>query len=191
MSPLLLVFFACSGPRTSDTEDAASAWEAPSNRWYIGSPPEGLRASGYDEGNVPPDVRFPDQFGDTVALWQFSGRLLVFEISPMWCAPCQELAEGLEEMVRDYDGTDLAYVQIVAEDVQGNPPTQVHAADWAASFGLISLPVVADTEGFYTNFGEGGVYPVLVGVSRDMVIFEAGFTPTSEDEIRTFIDDNL
>lgn len=187
----LLLLLACAPIDDTDVTGDPTAWDAPSNRWYVGQPPGGLAASGYDEGDVPPDVRMPDQFGDEVALWQFHGKLLVLEISPMWCGPCQELARGLEEMVVSYEGTELAYVQLIAEDVEAQPATQENAATWATTFGLVSFPVVADTDGFYQNFGDGSSYPVLVGISRDLRITEAGFAPTSEAEIRAYIDANL
>ena len=188
---MLSRLLACTATTTDDSS-VPSDWVAPENRWPITTPPGELAATGYAEGDVPPDLRVPDQFGDTVSLWQFYGRLVVVDISPMWCAPCQEIAAGLEDLLADYQDTDLVYISLVAETVEGAPATKESAEQWASAYGIVSAPVVADLDGFYTNFGDGSTFPVVLGIGRDMVFFEPGFVPTNgEQGIREFIDQNL
>lgn len=185
------VFLACA-PGTQGPSSAGAEWEAPDNRWPSQAPPADLVAGGYDEGDVPPDVRMPDQFGDEVSLWQFYGNLVVVNVAPMWCAPCQDLAAGVEPMMEEYEGESVVFIELVAETVEGETPTMSDAEEWAETFGIESSPVLADTSGFYVNFSQGGAYPVVVGIGADMVVFEGGFVPVDgEDDIRAFIDANL
>lgn len=191
MLVLFAALMACTP--TADGPGASGAdWVAPDNRWPSQAPPGGLAAEGYDEGDVPPDVRMPDQYGDEVSLWQFYGNLVVINVAPMWCAPCQELASGVEELVGEYEGESMVFVELVAETIEGETPDETHAADWAETFGIESAPVTADTSGFYVNFPQGGAYPVVIGIGPDMVIIEGGFVPVDgEDDIRAFVDENL
>ena len=89
-----------SPPDSGDTGDAW-VWVPPDNDWPMSAPPEGLEGTGFDEGEVLPDFRLPDQYDQTVALWQFYGMVLVVDISTMWCGPCQNLAEDAEATYQD------------------------------------------------------------------------------------------
>ncbi len=188
---LVAGIIACAPGESADGATGAD-WIAPDNRWISQAPPEKLRAEGYEEGDTPPDVRLPDQYGDEVSLWQFYGNLVLIDISPMWCAPCQDLARGVEQLVRDYEGEPMVYINLVAETVEGDTPGQEHAEEWATSFGIESTPVLADLEGFYINFTQSGSYPIVVGISPELRIFEGGFVAVNgEPDIRSFIDQNL
>ena len=188
---VLMTLLACT-PSSGGPGATGSDWVAPDNRWPSQAPPAELAAAGYDEGDVPPDVRMPDQFGDEVSLWQFYGNLVVVNVAPMWCAPCQELARGVEELVAEYEGEPMVFIELVAETIEGETPDETHAADWADTFDIVSTPVLADIAGFYVNFSQGGAYPVVIGIGPEMVIIEGGFVAVDgENDIRAFIDDNL
>ena len=192
MFQLLVAGIIACAPGKSTGGATGADWIAPDNRWFSRAPPDDLIAEGYEEGDTPPDVRLPDQYGDEVSLWQFYGQLVLIDISPMWCAPCQDLARGVEQLVLDYEGEPLVYINLVAETVEGDTPGPEHAEEWATSFGIASTPVLADLEGFYVNFTQSGSYPIVVGISPEMRIFEGGFVAVNgEPDIRSFIDQNL
>jgi thiol-disulfide isomerase/thioredoxin len=118
-------------------------WVAPENTWPVDVPPAGLEGTGFYEGDVIPDFRLVDQYGDVVSLWQFHGRVVVVDISTMWCGPCRELAEDAEALFQDHEEDGLMYVTVLPENVEGADPTVEDLALWAEHYGL-TTPVVAD-----------------------------------------------
>ena len=54
-----------------------SDYTAPENSWPMGeAPPASLAAEGFGSGQVVPDMRLMDQYGDEVSLWQFYGLVV-------------------------------------------------------------------------------------------------------------------
>ena len=62
-------------------------------------------------GEAVTDECVPDQNGDQVSLWQFYGNVWVLDVSTMWCAPCQKLASGLQEIVNDHEEEGFVYLK--------------------------------------------------------------------------------
>ena len=58
-----------------------------------------LAQEGFREGQVIPDMRLMDQYGDEVSAWQFYGMVIALDFSTEWCAPCQELAKEVAASV--------------------------------------------------------------------------------------------
>ena len=99
----MLVLLAGCIPHLYSPEDAGPwSWDPPENSWGEGGPPTGLQGEGFFQGDVVQDLRGQDQFGAEVSLWQFYGELVVLDISTMWCAPCQDLARGVQETAERY-----------------------------------------------------------------------------------------
>ena len=165
-------------PADTDPVDTDWSWTPPENDWAsCDGPAVGLEGEGFAEGQVIPDFRLQDQKGQTVSLWQFGGCVVVVDISTMWCAPCQELAQTTEETYQDYAGDGFMYLTLLAQDVQGNPPDQADLVTWADAFD-ITAPVVADPESGYTGPAvPDGQYPVLLVVGRDLKVAKKVGTP--------------
>ncbi|MFZ5481696.1 MAG: TlpA family protein disulfide reductase [Myxococcota bacterium] len=164
----------------SEDGGAASEWVAPENGWPISEPPAGLEAEGYEDGQVVPDVRGIDVYGDEVSLWQFYGSLVVLDLSTQWCSPCRELAEGVQETA-DHFGEELVYVTLMPEDTEGEPVDEEDLADWAEYYGIVTEPVLADPEGYaYDVVPPGSVegWPAVFVVDRDLRVHERVGEPT-------------
>ncbi len=175
-----------SPPGTDDT----GAWEAPENSWPVGEPPPAdLEGEGFSEGQVVPEVRLLDQYGDEVSLWQFYGMVLALDVSTGWCAPCAALADEVDAVAADYADQGFVYVTIMPENSQGAPPSQEDLQAWAAEHG-ITQPILADDQGWGYQIAVEG-FPHVAVVGRDLRVAVAKVSPTQDDAIRAAIEDAL
>lgn len=185
-SAALLIASACA-PRLYTEGDAVrgSDWVAPENRWPSTVPPASIVAEGFFVGQVVPDVRVPDQHGDEVSLWQFHGRVVLFDISTMWCAPCQELALGAEETAHEFADEAFTYLTVLQENVESHPPTGDDLNRWADLFGITS-PVLADTEKLTAPAVQQGQYPAVLLIGPDLRVIRR-VNPPDDPTIRAAI----
>lgn len=166
-------------------------WQAPSNRWPVGGgPPDGLVGEGWLEGQVIPEVILGDQYGDTVNLWQFYGMVVVVDVSTIWCAPCQKLAEDVQEVTDEFEGEGFAYVTLLSQDLSGKVPDTAELAKWGTDYNF-EAPILADDQGHSAAITPGGVFPQVVIVGRDMKVKNAAVSPTTTENIRAGIIDAL
>lgn len=162
-------------------------WDPPDNGWPQAEPPEDLQGEGWEVGEVAPDFRLVDQFGDTVSLWQFYGDVILVDVSTMWCAPCQELARHTEETWLDYRDEGFMYLTVLQEDVHGGPPDVEALNAWAEGFG-ISAPVLDDGSKEATGKAvRQGQFPVVLVVGRDMRV-TTRVNPIEDSEIRRAVE---
>jgi len=185
-SALLVVTLLSTGciPRLYGEEHT---WEPPLNSWDLAEPPGDLVGEGWGVGDVAPDFRLTDQFGDSVSLWQFYGQVLLVDISTMWCAPCQELAKHTEATWQDYRDQGFVYLTVLQEDVEGGPVEQEDLTKWADTFG-ITAPVLDDsTKGATGSAIQQGIFPAVLVVGRDMRVIER-VNPVEEKRVRAAIE---
>lgn len=175
-------------------------WEAPENRWPQGTPPTGLVASGMGVGQVAYDVRGLDQHGDEFSLWQLYGNVILFDVSTMWCRPCQQLASGTENTWRLFRDEGFVYVTVLIQDLQngdvtvdelqtwaGLPdPTVTDPTDPAYAWGddVITAPIVADDQGRSGSADavRNNQFPAVLVIGRDMKVRQR-VDPVSHDNI--------
>ncbi|MBM4392682.1 MAG: TlpA family protein disulfide reductase [Deltaproteobacteria bacterium] len=176
---MLLVFLLACIPELTSKKVGACADGLPENEWPVGEPPVDLLGEGYEVGEVVGDACVPDQNGDDVALWQFYGRVWVLDVSTMWCAPCQVLAHGLQEIADGYADEEFSYVTVLAEDLGSDVPDNAELNEWAGNFG-IREPVLADAVGFTSGIVRNGTYPAVLIIGRDMVVHQRLDVPSDE-----------
>ena len=186
---LLLLAPACV-PRLY-TEGGAGNWEwiPPENSWESTPPPEGTVGTGYTPGQVVPDFRLVDQFGDEVSLWQFYGNVVLLDISTIWCRPCQDLASHTQETAEAYAEEGFVYVTVLQEDIEANPPDLDDLNLWADQFGIAS-PILGDTEKVTLDAIENGIYPAVLVIGRDLKVAQR-VSPPEDSEVRRAIENAL
>ncbi|MCB9668077.1 MAG: redoxin domain-containing protein [Alphaproteobacteria bacterium] len=165
---------------TAAPTDGAWAWDSPTNRWTVTAPPEGTRGQGFGVGQVVPDARLFDQYGEEVSLWQFHGRVVILDVSTMWCAPCQDLAQGTQSTIDAFAQEPFAYITVLQENVESREPTIEDLGLWAENFD-IEGPVLGD--GAKTTAGAvvQGQYPAVLLIGPDLTVVERVNPPTDEE----------
>jgi len=148
------------------------------------------------------DFRFPDQFGDTVAVWDFynDSRPVIVELGGGWCLACEQLAGWLAgeddptfapyDAVRDAvaDGS-MAWITVMGEDiVPGTPAKESTVEEWVATFPNERIPVLLDTSYEVALFVDATVWPTVTLLDPELVVtsvttLEDGFLPVLEDAV--------
>jgi thiol-disulfide isomerase/thioredoxin len=192
---LIIGLLTACAPRlyTDSVEDsgAGKEWVAPENTWTTNTPPSNLVSEGVEEGQVPPDFRLVDQFGDEVALWQFYGQWVVLDFSTLWCSPCQDLAALASETKALYDSYGFEYVSILSQNMNYEPPTLEEVQAWANAFDM-DTPVLADPIGWTDLFVKGSSgFPRLVILDPEMRIVESEVKPSTDEGLRAQLDELL
>jgi thiol-disulfide isomerase/thioredoxin len=189
--PLLSIGGGCAPHLTTTGEtDEPFEWVAPDNSWSTGDVPSELRGQGFTNGDVPDDLRGLDQFSEEVSLWQFYGNIIVVDISTMWCAPCQELAEDVEETWLEYKDQGVTYITVMPENFEYETPSTEDLVAWADAFG-ITAPIIADSERWSDNLVTGNAYPRVLLIDREMKIAVPNVIPLSDAQIRLEIEELL
>lgn len=157
------------------------------NAWPIAEAPAELQAEGFAKGQVIPRACLPDQDGNEVDTWQFYGRWVVFDVSTIWCAPCQALAAEVTATVADFDDAELTYLTILAQDLEANVPDVEELAKWGADF-AIEQPILADTANYTTEL-TGSAFPAVLLLDPELRVVETGLV---EDTIvRAALEEHL
>lgn len=189
----LLCLVACVPVLTSpDADDSASSssWVAPDNDWEKSAPPDDLEGEGFGVGQVAPDMRLYDQNGEEVSLWQFYGSVVVVDVSTMWCAPCQQLADEICAVQTDYGDQGFVYLTVLPQNEIGEPPTNEDLNEWTGDHGICA-PVLGDDVGYGLTLVPDGAFPNLSIIGRDMVVVEDKISPAEDAHIRDLIESLL
>ena len=191
---LALGLAACAPPRLysadGDLPDVGdgSNWLAPENSWEKGSPPPAeLAGEGFAVGQVLPDMRLVDQYGDEVAAWQWYGMVVAIDVSTMWCGPCRGLAAEVDETWLDYRDQGFMYITLLPQDQGGEVPDLSDLNAWAEQFD-ITAPVLSDDAGYSYQIVPDNTYPRIMVVGRDMRVIVDQVTPAEDTAIRAAIE---
>jgi hypothetical protein len=173
----------------SPGDDTASAYVPPQNQWASTTDvPDNLRGQGFSQGQVIPDFQLLDQHGDTVSAWQFYGSVLAIDVSTLWCAPCQKLADEVHVVQADYESEGFIYITLLSQDMSGDVPDVAELNTWVDDHGISNAPVLSDGGGFSAQITPGGVFPQVVIVGRDMAVTNPGVNPAEDRTIRAAIE---
>ncbi len=131
-------------------------------------------------GDTAPDFTAKDQNDQDVSLYDYSGKVILFNFSADWCGPCRDEAPHLEELYNEYKDRGF---QVITLLLSGPPYI------WAQTYNL-TFPVLDDTsESIWDDYGERYI-PLNVIIDSNFVIRykQSGF---DESEIRAIIEQYL
>jgi len=140
-------------------------------------------------GDHPCDFSLMDQYGDMVDLYDQHGKVIVIDLSTMWCSICNNIAQEGDEWLSDYGTDNFIWLTILVDNATGDPPTLEDIQDWATHYN-ISVPVLVGDRSFVDSNAETGYpvtgWPTLVVIDQDMVL-QYGINGWNESVIRGWV----
>ena len=146
----------------------------------------------HDIGDNPCNFSLMDQHGETVELYEYYGKVIVIDLSAMWCSVCKNIAATGDEWVAKYGAEDFIWLTVLLTDAGNQDPDLQDLQDWATAYG-ITVPVLAGSRNMIdlTDPLEDGYpvtsWPTLVVVDRNMVL-QHGLNGWNEATISGWVD---
>jgi len=72
-------------------------------------------------GKPAPETKLKDLAGQTIALADFKGKIVLLDFWATWCAPCRTEMPIFEKLHREFAGRDVAVVTIDADEPEALP----------------------------------------------------------------------
>ncbi len=110
-----------------------------------------------------------DSNGNTFSLDSFKGKVILLNISAMWCGPCRSEASELMEIYNTYKEKGFEIVQCIYQDEDGNPTDKSDIQRWINEFKL-AFTVLTDPDRSLVDFFTFSGIPFNVIIGRDFVI---------------------
>jgi thiol-disulfide isomerase/thioredoxin len=90
------------------------------------------------------DIQGTSDSGAQESLSAHAGKVIVMNISAMWCGPCQRDAAAMEGLYQTYRKRGVQMITVLAQDINGRSPVaQGHLQYWVKAHRL-SFPVMND-----------------------------------------------
>ncbi len=158
----------------------------PENSWFHADmrdmPDEyidGSVSTGLAEGDVAPNMRLRDQFGDEVELYQFYGMVVQISLFAAWCPPCRRDAPQLAAASRDLEEHGAIVLEVMLESRGGEARVE-HSERWAERSGA-DHPVLADSALETEALLHGG-FPTLPLLDRQLRFKDVDAWPLDLDQ---------
>ncbi len=121
-----------------------------------------------------------DHNGNTFSLDTLKGKVILLNISAMWCSPCRSEASELMEIYNTYKERGLEIVQCIYQDEEGNSSDQSDIQRWVKEF-VLGFTVLTDPDKSLIDFFSFDGIPFNVIIGRDFVIRyrRSGFDKTA------------
>lgn len=135
------------------------------------SPPEGVNASAAElRASIPAMRALPDfrlealdaatAGGDSLALSDLDGRVVVLNVWASWCGPCRQEMPELDSLARTLGPYGVSVVGVTIDDDRD-------AARTVATALGVGYPLVYDDGRMTERLGASGVMPVTYVLDRD------------------------
>lgn len=182
---LLLFLLGCSGC-VSSTENDSNQSTIDDRAW------ETWDECSQQVDDNPCNFSLKNQHGELVELYDYYGKVIIVDLSAMWCGPCVSMAQAADPIVAEYGAENLEWLTIIIDDEQGNAPDQDDLIRWAAANNLESHVLAGDRSFIATDPDLKSGYPVsgwpTFVVIDDEMVLRYGVTGWSETMLRQLLD---
>ena len=126
-------------------------------------------------GSIAPDWKLKTAGGETVALSELRGQVIVLDFWANWCGPCRKLEPVFDQLVRDYQSQPVRFFTLsVWPDQDFNPQAYLKEHKLASTF-LLGDNAVAREYGLWgvptyyviDAMGKVSYIHVLLSVDRE------------------------
>ncbi len=128
----------------------------------------------YQVGDLVDNWAFRDSYGQQVSLWSFCGLKTLLVVGTEWCAPCQEAAAALPDLVEEMADYAWTPIELLTEDDFADSPDVDTLADWRDTYDLDTIPVVRPTSttqaGKLFAFDLDGHVPSFTIIDSDLTV---------------------
>jgi thiol-disulfide isomerase/thioredoxin len=140
----------------------------------------------------PCNFSLSNQHGDEVSLYDFYGKVIIVDLSAMWCGPCSNMAYAADPTVDAYGADNLEWLTVIIDNESGDPPTQEDVKRWADVHGVTGHVLVGDRSFIATDPELKTGYPVsgwptFVVIDQEMIL-RYGVTGWSETMLQQILD---
>ena len=186
--PLLLTISACQKTESKEDSSDSDNVVVEEEKWPFAT---------WEECNQwvdshPCNFELMDQNGEMVNLYDHYGKVIVIDLSAMWCGYCVNIAPKAAEYKALYGEENFIWLTLLVQDFDGNKPDVNDLKQWALMAG-IDEPILAAGD-MKDLSGEQGYpitgYPTMVIISKEMVVYR-GVSGWNEDIIKTWIEELL
>ena len=145
-------------------------------------------------GDHPCNFSLVDQHGNSVELYDYYDKVIVIDLSSIWCVVCQNIATKGDELVALHGEENFIWITILIDgSIYGVPPTPEEIQSWVEAFN-IQTPVLSGDRTMIDLSAETGYpvtsWPTLVVINKDMVLVN-GINGWNESVIRSWIEASL
>jgi len=118
------------------------------------------------------DFKLIDQNGEEFNLYDHYGKVIILDLSTMWCGPCQMAGMDADPMIARLGGPDkVVYVTVLIENMSGKDPTVADLEMWTNALGIEISPVLAGSRGFLNTTGyQVTGWPTFYFIDSDMIL---------------------
>ena len=145
-------------------------------------------------GDHPCNFSLVDQHGNTVELYDYYDKVIIIDLSSIWCAVCQNIATKGDEFITSYGADNFIWITILIDGASyGVPPTPDEIQSWVDTFNIQS-PVLSGDRTLVDLTAEAGYpitsWPTLVVIDKTMVLHN-GLNGWNEATIRAWVESLL
>lgn len=137
------------------------------------------RFSPADAGTAAPTYSAATLDGDTVALADLEGRVVLLNVWATWCPPCVREMPALQRLYERYRERGLEVVAVSVDALPGRGSADI--AGFARDLGL-TFPILHDPSGTIERTFNVPALPVTIVITRDGHIHERVLGERAWDE---------
>lgn len=164
-------------------DSSSSTGYGPDNAWYHAPDaslvPEEPDQIAWTRGSQVPNLRFTDQNGDEVWLYQFYGKQIYLDWVAAWCGPCATYAPYLESFYQQH-GDEAIVLTILVQDSAGGLGDAQAVADWVAEHGSTNPVLMLSQEEVNRAF-EVNTFPTISLVDGELRLAQRSVNTLYDD----------